>query len=88
MVVAFGMRAKNRVLISGSFTALLVTPPPQPYPKGGSPLPLERQGGGGPGQLTRWGYPLQIPFLGDELNGVSDVNPCRKTGGGTPFGYP
>ena len=32
------------------------------------------------------GVPLPISFLGDELNRVSDVNPCRKTGGGAPWG--
>ena len=53
----------------------------------GTPLPWEIQGGGGPGQLAPWVSPLPIPFLGDDVNSVSDVNPCRKTGGGCPFGY-
>ncbi len=30
------------------------------------------------------GYPHPVSVLGDELNRVSDVNPCRKTGGGCP----
>jgi hypothetical protein len=53
----------------------------------GTPHPLERQGGGGHSLMKPRGYPLPVPFLGDELNGVSDVNPCRKTGGGCHLGY-
>jgi len=52
----------------------------------GTPLPLERQGGGGPSLMKPRGYPLPIPFLGDDLSSVSDVNPCRKTGGGATLG--
>jgi hypothetical protein len=60
--------------------------PPHP-PLKGHPLPLKRQGGGGPSLMKPRGYPHPIPFLGDDLSSVSDVNPCRKTGGGSPFGY-
>ncbi|GAB6286664.1 MAG: hypothetical protein STSR0009_28660 [Methanoregula sp.] len=37
--------------------------------------------------MAQWGSPLPIPFLGDNLSSVSDVNPCRKTGGGCHLGY-
>ena len=60
--------------------------PPFPTQRG-TPLPLERQGGGGHALMKPRGSPLPIPFLGEDLNSVTDVNPCRITGGGCPQGH-
>ena len=54
-------------------------------PQTGTPLPLGRQGGGGLRQLAQKGSPLPIPFLGDELNGVSDVKFHPENGRGVPL---
>ncbi len=53
----------------------------------GTPLTLERQGGGGPSLMKPRGSPLLIPFLGNNRSLVSNVNPYRKTGGGCHLGY-
>ncbi len=79
----FGIFSQKR---EGGQSNLREPSPPHPLPKG-HPLPFERQGGGGHALMKTRGSPLPIPFLGDDLKRVSDVNPCRKTGGGCHLGY-